>query len=301
MSGDPLFLGIDGGASHCRARISDSDGTILGEGSGGPANVTGDPQRARASVTAAAEAAARAAGLGDAGLRRCHAGIGLAGVGGAEARSRLASAWDDFASIEVATDAYIAWLGAHGGEDGAVIVLGTGSIGYGHIEGRRHAVGGWGPVVSDEASGYAIGLSALRRAIWAADGRLATTPLADAVLSTVGGSAAAVAAFARGAEVVDIAALAPLVFRCARGDDPVALEIVHEAARRAACMIDRFRTLGAPRISLIGGVAEPIRPWLPSRITALLSAARHDPVDGAIMMIRRRVTDGQAELSDRTR
>jgi N-acetylglucosamine kinase-like BadF-type ATPase len=140
-------------------------------------------------------------------------------VGGAEARQRLASAWD-IRPVEVATDAYIAWLGAHDGEDGAVVALGTGSIGYGQVEGRRHAVGGWGPLVSDEASGYAIGLSALRRAIWAADGRLATTPLADAVLSTVGGSAAAVAAFARGAEVVDIAALAPLVFRCARGDDP---------------------------------------------------------------------------------
>ena len=34
-----LFIGIDGGASFCRARIRDIGGNLLGEGWGGPANI----------------------------------------------------------------------------------------------------------------------------------------------------------------------------------------------------------------------------------------------------------------------
>ena len=34
-----LFIGVDGGASCCRARVRDMQGNLLGEGYGGPANI----------------------------------------------------------------------------------------------------------------------------------------------------------------------------------------------------------------------------------------------------------------------
>jgi glucosamine kinase len=34
-----LFIGMDGGATSCRARIRDIGGNLLGEGRGGPANI----------------------------------------------------------------------------------------------------------------------------------------------------------------------------------------------------------------------------------------------------------------------
>jgi glucosamine kinase len=70
-----LFLGIDAGGTHCRARLVDADDNVLGSGRAGPANLTGGIAKAhRAIMAASAEAFARA-GLGRAARRRTHAGI----------------------------------------------------------------------------------------------------------------------------------------------------------------------------------------------------------------------------------
>ena len=76
-----LFIGIDGGATYCRARIRDIGGNLLGEGRGGPANIHADLPLAVQSIRAASEAAVRAAGLDRRSLQRAYAGLGLAGAG----------------------------------------------------------------------------------------------------------------------------------------------------------------------------------------------------------------------------
>ena len=76
-----LFIGIDGGATFCRARIRDIGGNLLGEGRGGPANIHSDLPLAVQSIRAASESAGRAAGLDRRSLQRAYAGLGLAGAG----------------------------------------------------------------------------------------------------------------------------------------------------------------------------------------------------------------------------
>jgi len=77
--GEALFIGVDGGATKCLARLKDSSGHLLGEGTGGPAN-------ARAGATAFAEvmkacnAAIHAARIPSSNLGQIHAGFGLAGT-----------------------------------------------------------------------------------------------------------------------------------------------------------------------------------------------------------------------------
>lgn len=44
------------------------------------------------------------------------------------------------------------------------------------------AVGGWGPLLGDEGSGYEIGLNALKAAIYSHDGRRAKSMLYDLVM-----------------------------------------------------------------------------------------------------------------------
>ena len=66
----------------------------------------------------------------------------------------------------------------------------------------------------------------------------------------------------------------------------MAVELVQEAADAAARIIDKLIAGGASAISLIGGLAEPLRPWLPSRLRSFLSAPQSDPLDGAILMAR---------------
>lgn len=284
----PLFIGIDGGASFCRARIRDLRGNLLGEGWGGPANIHLNLAVATQSIRAASDAAVRAAGLDERSLQRdAHAGLGLAGAGIKSACDGLRSKLGLFASVVLETDAYIAWLGAHEGADGGIVILGTGSCGLAVINGRRIVVGGYGAEVSDEAGGQRMGREALRRALWAFDGRCDSTELTTAVLERFEWDPAKIVCFASRATPADYAKLAPLVVEYASAKDPLAVAIIQEAADAATRIIERLKDVGCPAISLIGGLAEPLSEWLPSHVQSVLFAAQSDPLDGAILMARR--------------
>jgi glucosamine kinase len=286
-----LFIGVDGGGTRCRARLADEAGTTLGEGLGGPANVRRDARLALHSVLAASRAALAAAGLDVNVIGRVHAGLGLAGAGQRSALERFAGLPHPFASVSIETDAYVAWLGAFGGADGAILIAGTGSCGLAILRGKRTHVGGLGSEVSDEGSGAAIGREAIRRALWADDGRAPMTPLAAALLARFGARHDAIVDWARQATPEDYARLAPLVFEHARAGDPLGAALVREAAAELARIGARLLAAGAPRVALMGGLAEPLRPWLPEALAARLVAPEGDALDGALLMARRALAD----------
>lgn len=285
-----FFLGIDGGGTHCRARLIDAKGRVLGEGIGGPSNARLGSALVMDSILTASREAARSGGLGEADLKSAHAGFGLAGGAQKEDCARLLAEPHPFASVVIDTDAYAAWLGAFGGGDGAILIMGTGSNGIAIVEGKQFQVSGWGGEISDEASGNWVGREVIRRALWAQDGRARVTPLAAAVLVRFGDSGEAIADFAKTARPTDFASLFPLVLEHAEKCDPLGLELIGEAAADAARMILRLLELGAPTVCLIGSVAEKLTPWLPPPVRARLSEPRGDALDGAILMARRSVS-----------
>lgn len=281
-----LFLGVDGGGTCCRARLQDASGRVLGEGLGGPANVRLDPAVVMQSILTAARAAAEAAGLDAGALAGAHAGLGLAGANLGSACTRLLHEVHPFASVTVETDAYAAWLGAHAGEDGAILIVGTGSCGLAVIGGRQFYVGGWGAEISDEGSGMMLGREAIRRSLWAYDGRAPATPLTEAVLGRFDFSAEAIVAFATSARAGDYGRLAPLVIEHAQKRDPLALALMADAANDVGAILLRLLDAGAPAVCLLGGLADAIRPWLPPVLRSSLSSPRGDALDGAILLAR---------------
>jgi glucosamine kinase len=281
-----VFIGIDGGASFCRARIRDMHGNLLGEGWGGPANIHLNLSLAARSIRAASEGAIQAAGLDQLSLQNAHAGLGLAGAGIKGACEDLLPKLSPFRSVVLETDAYIAWLGAHRAADGGIVILGTGSCGLAVCNGERRTVGGYGAEVSDEAGGQRIGREALRRALWAFDGRIDGTELSAVILERFEWDPARIVCFASKATPADYAELAPLVFEYATANDPIGAAIIHDAADAAVRIIERLRELGAPVVSLIGGLAEPLTAWLPSHVHKILAEPQSDPLDGAILMAR---------------
>ena len=72
-----FFIGVDGGGPGCRARVEAEDGTLIGEGTGGPAQLNQGPTVAWHSIQTAIEAA-----LGNSGFQPGDAqlGFGLAGA-----------------------------------------------------------------------------------------------------------------------------------------------------------------------------------------------------------------------------
>jgi glucosamine kinase len=281
-----LFLGVDGGATSCRARLCDLEGNLLGEGAGGPANIHSDLVGSLKAIQSACKTAFETAGLNPLNTYKTHAGLGLAGAGVNSACEGARCSLGAFASVVIDTDAYIAWLGAHQGTDGAIVILGTGSAGLAVINGRRISVGGWGPEISDEAGGQRMGREALRRTLWAFDGRAEKTQLAAKILYNFAWDPSRIVCFASKAKPADFAEFAPLVLEYAAAGDLLAVTLVEEAAEAAAHIITRLVDLGAPAVTLIGGLAKPLTPWLPQRVHSYLCEPKSDPLAGAILMAR---------------
>jgi len=283
---DTLFIGIDGGGTHCRARIRDGAGRLIGEGTGGPANLRLGPAVAMAAIVDAARAAAKAGGLGDSDLGKASVGLGMAGAIDDARNGQLLAQPHPFPRVAIDTDAYIAWLGAFAGGDGAILIIGTGSAGLAVVKGRRFNVGGWGNVISDDASGNEIGKHAIRRALWAHDGMAPMTELARKILDRFDHQPPKVVTWADQARPTDFAQWAPLVLDYAAKGDPMGVAVIEAAAEGAARIADRLLGAGAPGVCLLGGLAEPLRAWLPERIQEKLVAPKGDAMEGALLLAR---------------
>ncbi|MBS7697997.1 MULTISPECIES: BadF/BadG/BcrA/BcrD ATPase family protein [unclassified Chelatococcus] len=298
---DALFIGVDGGGTHCRARIRDAKGQLIGEGRGGPANVRLGPDRVMASILDAAREAARAGGLPDDAFPRMHAGLGLAGAAQSKPLALLKALPHPFASVSVDTDAYVAWLGATHGADGAILILGTGSCGFAVVRGVRHSVGGYGSIVSDGGSGAVIGREGIRRAVLAFDQLGPRSALTDELLGAFGNSAEAIVDWADAATPGDFASHTPTIIAHASAGDPVASAIVTAAAGDADALIARLVALRAPTVALLGGLAGPLLPWLSPQSRHHVVTPIADAIDGAILMARQHARpswDGAALQDD---
>jgi N-acetylglucosamine kinase-like BadF-type ATPase len=230
---DGLLAGVDGGASKTRAVILAAGGETLGSATVESASAYHrEPEEAAGVVAAALRDALRQAGRT---APVAALGAGLAGADDPAIHDRLmralgASGLASF--VHVDHDAAAALAGGLALEPGVVIIAGTGSVAFGiDASGRRARADGWGPLLGDDGSGYAIGRAVLRAAMRHFDGRGPATALADAVGARFGlASLASLKTAVRGISIDQTAGVAPLALSAARSGDAVALGIVHDAA-----------------------------------------------------------------------
>jgi glucosamine kinase len=280
-----LFLGVDGGGTQCCARLTDWAGSVLGEGVAGPANIRISLNETMLSVLdAAGQCLAHAGATFADPIVAC---LALAGASEPnEAAAAHAACKDRFRRVLIITDAHAACVGAHQGEDGGVIIVGTGSIGWAVRGTKSIRIGGWGFPVSDEGSGAWIGCEAVRRALRAYDGRHAWTPLLRQVSEGFGSDPHAIVRWMGSAKPRDFAKLAPAVLAHADSDDPAAVEIMRLAARDIDAIAARLAEHAADRLALMGGLAAGIEPWLAPATRARLVPPAGDALDGALRLAR---------------
>lgn len=284
---DTLYLGVDGGGTRCRARLETADGVVLGQGVSGPASMRFGIQAASASILGAAREALAQAGLGEDALARTRAGIGLAGTGHIGARQALDSWQHPFAKAWFEGDGYLAWLGAFGGDEGGIVVCGTGSIGITY-KGQTIRVGGYGFPVSDEGSGAHIGLNAIRYSLRTLDGRAAPTAFAQEILARFSSDPAVVIRWSETASPTDYAAFAAIVIKHAAEGEPAASNLLRDAAVHIAGLAEAVLARGAPRVALVGGLVEFIKPWIPATTAARITEPQADAMAGGIMLAKMR-------------
>jgi glucosamine kinase len=285
MTAARLYLGVDGGGTRCRARIRDDSGRLLGEGEAGSANARRGARATMEAVVAASRAALAAGGLSEREFGSLHAGAGLAGVCQSADMAAMAAEPHPFRSLRLTTDFATACLGAHAGQDGGVVIAGTGSVAYGRLRGLEWRFGGWGFEASDDGGGAALGRAIVRHALKAADGMAPRGPLADDALLALGGDQEAAVSWCGRAGPADYGRLAPLVFQRAAVDSEAA-RLRDEAAREIGALVMRLRGLGIDRVALVGGLAEPLAPYLAEQARAALVAPASDAVEGAIALAR---------------
>lgn len=278
----PLYLGIDGGGTGCRAAIW-RDG-VIGLGAAGPANLTSDFEGGLANLRLAITAAARSAGLVDAELEQAIGHAGLAGVQTDDMARKVAGQLPG--RCRVTEDRDIAIAGALGAEgDGAVLAIGTGSSVGLRRGGTIRAVGGWGLQLSDQASGGWLGRAALAGALEAVDGMRDRTALSEALLARMGGTPQEIVGYAASARPADYGALAPMLVQALEAGDPLARDLF---ARGAGWLDRALATLGhrpEEPICLTGGLGPRYRALL-DRPDRCFVAPLGTPLDGALILAR---------------
>ncbi|WP_131117054.1 BadF/BadG/BcrA/BcrD ATPase family protein [Lichenihabitans psoromatis] len=280
----PLFLGVDGGGSHCRMRLRDGRGTLLSAVEGGRSNVYLDFEPAIETIALCIDQCLAAGGLGAEDRARLHLGLGLAGVSSRAVADRVAERFKNVCSVTVTNDAEIACLGAHGGKDGGLIIAGTGSAAVARVGGLSTPVGGRGFIMGDDGSGARLGLEALRRALRAHDRLEPQTTLTTSLMAAFDNDPVTLIEWGRHAKSRDFGAFAPQVFEASIAGDPLALSLVHTAAGAIADLARALQDLGAVRISLVGGLASALRPFLPATTLSSLHEPLFDPLEGALLL-----------------
>jgi N-acetylglucosamine kinase-like BadF-type ATPase len=168
-------------------------------------------------------------------------------------------------AIIVCGDEEIALDAAFPGGAGVLVIAGTGSNTLGRTStGERFTVGGWGPALGDQGSGYWIGHQALRAAVRAKDFGQPTRILDRVIGFWNAPNLSEVVNIAHSAP--DFSLLAPLVVECAEEGDAVALEVLQRGGRMLGeDAAEAFRQVRqfepeqpVPGIAFIGGILDKV-------------------------------------------
>ena len=286
MGSDTLLLGVDGGGTGCRGRLCSQTGVALGEAIAGPANIRFGLDASFAAVLQVTRECLKQAGLPPDSMWRITACLALAGASEPADLAAAQRLRHPFARAVITTDAQAACVGAHRGGDGGVVVAGTGTIGWAQLAGRQYRVGGWGLIVSDEGSGAWLGQEALRRVLWAHDGRIEPSVLLTAIFEKFGCDPHTIVRWSANASPRDFAALAPLVAQHAERGDAIGIELMRQAASHIDALAMRLVAFGVDRLALAGGLARCMRPWISPDTESRLIIPAGSALDGAVRLAR---------------
>ncbi|WP_415860471.1 BadF/BadG/BcrA/BcrD ATPase family protein [Pantoea cypripedii] len=278
------MLGIDGGGTHCRGRLTDAQGQLLAEARGGPANVWSQFEAAIDAIDRVIDDLFTQAALPAAARAQTVLVAGLAGANVASVKARLDS-WQPVCQARyVFTDVEIACAGAHHGAPGAVFITGTGSQGAAWDGERFTLLGGWGFALSDAGSGAVLGQRALRLALLAHEGIVPSSALTQRIMAYYHHSPEQMLIWSRQATPADWGRIVPDVFAAAQAGDVHGTALIEQTAADIAQMVQPLLARSHGKLALMGGLAAPIQPWLPADIAALLVPPQGDALSGAIRL-----------------
>lgn len=253
------YLGIDGGGTKTTAIICDENAQLISRFVGESINYNSvGMDTARKNLKATVD------GVLPNDVKLNAAFIGMSAISERaddEFTKKLCEGIIDCDKITMDSDVYIGLEAMRCDGSAAMVISGTGSMAVGRLpDGEIIHTGGWGYILGDEGSGYAICIDALRAAICGYEGSAEKTLLTDAVKEHYQVNDML--------ELIDIfydppmprseiAKLAPIVFKCSENDG-VADAIIKNHAQLLANTVSALLSQlpeGTP-LGLWGGIFE---------------------------------------------
>lgn len=256
------FLGVDGGGSKTIGVLMDIGGECVAIATSGPVNLVENGEKMVRENIKPLSALLKKVLPSDI----LYSSFGMPSFG------ELSKADQEYRTIIIeelgikptllVNDVVVGWAAGTFGEDGIHVVAGTGTIAYGRHGKKEARTSGWGSVIGDEGSAYALGREALRRVSRQFDGREPPTLLKELLCKHL--------RWANWQDLTEwiyahrdterrtvIAALAPMVYKACQKGDPVAREIMENAAQElslCAKTLIKILSLPQPLVTYSGSV-----------------------------------------------
>ncbi|WP_339226604.1 BadF/BadG/BcrA/BcrD ATPase family protein [Oceanobacillus sp. FSL K6-2867] len=296
-------LGIDGGGTKTKGVITKLNGEKIAEATVGPTNPNSikksDLKKELCNLFTLLKQQNTSCFF-----QLKHVFAGMSGVGHPATKNMVQKVLTDLlpehVNITVETDAINALYSGTLGKPGIVQIAGTGSITFGlNKEGVSTRIGGWGHLIGEMGSGFALGRDALEAAFLAHDGLGKSTIISESLLEhfqAVKLSDIIHFVYQEKNQKERVASLSKIVMKAADNGDQVAQEIIRKNAEYmgksiAFLLIKLFYEREEIPIVVTGGIfnrldlfqtiiEEEIRQ---QQLNPLLIVPKMEPVGGAVV------------------
>lgn len=250
------IIGVDGGGTKTEAVAYNLEGEVLKTSLKGFANLLNGKKEALNNIVDSIKELIDE--LGKEELKGVY--LGIAGMEVGDNTKYILDAVKETFDIEASlmNDGELALKAMLKGEDGILVIAGTGSIVFGINDGKVARCGGWGHLLGDEGSGYKISIDALKNILFEEDNSLEKSDLSLAIMKEFNwNSVDDIVEFVYSSSKDEVAKVAPIVSKFAEAGDSFSIGILEkEAIALAKTTQNVYEKLGFEKcsIGLVGGV-----------------------------------------------
>jgi N-acetylglucosamine kinase-like BadF-type ATPase len=237
------IIGVDGGGTKTKAVAYSLDDEEIGEGSSGFGYLLTDFNKAVKNIISAIEQCKNKVNEQHGKWECSCIYLGIAGIDVGDNVEKVENLLKEKFNCEVKGyhDSELAHAAVLKGEDGIIVISGTGSVSYGLYKGKSARTGGWGHILGDEGSGYYIAIEAFKRMTLEEDLGWARSKLTETIISKLNlKNVKDIQGFIYSANKGEIAAYAPIVEEFAKATEVNSVNILKQAGKELAIMTERL-------------------------------------------------------------
>ncbi|MGL5379962.1 N-acetylglucosamine kinase [Clostridium sp.] len=250
------IIGVDGGGTKTEAVAYDLNGNPLETALSGFGNLLNNEEEAVKNIIKALDELVNK--LGMEGLKGIYLGLAAAEAG--NNASIVYNKVKEKYNIEsiVMNDGDLALKALLKGEDGILVIAGTGSVAFGLNNNKQSKCGGWGNLLGDEGSAYKISIEAYKKMIYDFEYKNTISPLSKEILESINAKTVNdIVGYIYGSTKDEVAKVAALVSKYAENGDEFSINLLKAegtAIAKTTARVFEMLEFDECKIGLVGSV-----------------------------------------------